>query len=134
MLEHSFKLSFHDTPWTHFFQLVTQGDSADFTQAGRPFPFYQKHPKPSLLWETFMLLDLHQHLKEQLQHKNLTWENAFPTPTSTITANTMTNLSELEKRVSELTTTDKTAEPELTPSLRDEIHHQHSKKAKATRF
>jgi hypothetical protein len=117
LLEKTVKLQFNDAPWSHFFQLVTQKDDASFKQAGQAFPFYKKFEKTSL-WETLILLDLHQSLKEHLDTHQQTWETAFSQPSN----ETMTTLPEFDSLLSELTTTDAMAESALPQIIRHQIN------------
>ena len=57
-----YKLIFNSTPWSLFLHNFKKVNTIDYSKPSDHFPFHTKHPAPSLLWTTLLLIDLHEQL------------------------------------------------------------------------
>jgi len=64
-----YKLVFNTEPWSLFLHNYKQGNTINFINPSDHFPFYAKHPAPTLLWSTFLLIDLHEQLSSSMHEE-----------------------------------------------------------------
>jgi len=66
-----YKITFTSKPWSLFLHNYKQGNTIDYNKPSDHFPFYTKHPAPTLLWTTLLLIDLHEQLSSSIYGKTL---------------------------------------------------------------
>jgi len=88
-----YKLIFNTTPWSLFLHNYKQGNTIDYNKPRDHFPFYAKHPAPSLLWTTLLLIDLHEQLSSTTQG------NALPMETYSMNISDLINAEQGELTV-----------------------------------
>jgi len=65
-----YKLVLNTEPWSLFLHNYKQRNTVNFDKPSGYFPFYAKHPTPTLLWSVFLLVDLHEQLS-LIEHKKV---------------------------------------------------------------